>query len=128
MATKADSRPVIPNKYAIEDFQGSNTKILTEYSPSVLQLNVLKNTHINIAAKHNGELILYNQIVKAETNLEFIFDTEIKFDLLNARHIQANLNGISLETYFKKNDFSLRGSYIVNSAQLYIGYFEDSSE
>ena len=73
-------------------------------------------------------MILYNQIVPAETNLEFIFDTEIKFDLLNAQHIQANLNGTSLGSYFTKNDISLRGSYIVNSAQLYIGYFTDTSE
>ena len=83
---------------------------------------------MNITAKHNGELILYNQIVPAEANLEFIFDTEIKFDLLNANHIHANLNGTSLDTYFTKNNVSLRGSFIVNSGQLYVGYFGKARE
>ena len=86
-------------------------------------MNILETTHINISAKHDGELILYNQIVLADTSLEFIFDTSINFDLLNANHVQAHLNDIPLDTYFTKNDVSLRGSYIVNSGQLYVGYF-----
>ena len=108
-----------------ENKRGDITQILTHHSPSLLQLSILETTQINITAKQNGELILYNQIVPAETNLEFIFDTEIKFDLLNANHIHANLNGTSLDTYFTKNDVSLRGSYIVNSAQLYVAYYSN---
>ena len=110
----------------LENLHGNTTQILPQKSPSVLQLHILETTHINIAAKHNGELILYNQLVDAESNLEFTFDTEIKFDLLNAQHIQANLNGSPLDEYFTKNDVSLRGSYIVNSGQLYVGYFAKS--
>ena len=65
-------------------------------------------------------------MIPAETNLEFIFDASINFDLLNANHIHANLNGTSLDTYFTKNDVSLRGSFIVNSAQLYVAYYSDN--
>jgi hypothetical protein len=65
-------------------------------------------------------------MIPAETNLEFIFDASINFDLLNANHIHANLNGTSLDTYFTKNDVSLRGSFIVNSGQLYVGYFGEA--
>ena len=54
-----------------------------------------------------------------------MFDASINFDLLNAKHIQGNLNGTSLDTYFTKNDVSLRGSYIVNSAQLYVAYYSN---
>ena len=86
-------------------------------------MNILETTHINIAAKHDSELILYNQIVLSDTSLEFIFDTSINFDLLNANHIQGNLNGASLNNYFTNKNVALRGSYIVNSAQLYVGYF-----
>ena len=111
------------SSFLLENLQGSTTQILTHHSPSVLQLNILETTHINIAAKHNGELILYNQIVIADTSLIFTFDSEIKFDLLNAMHIQGNLNGSSLNNYFTQKNVALRGSYIVNSAQLYVGYF-----
>ena len=76
----------------LENFQGSSTQILTHHSPSVLRLNILETTHINISAKHDGELILYNQIVPADTSLEFMFDASVNFDLLNAKHIQGNLN------------------------------------
>ena len=107
----------------LENLQGSNTQILTHHSPSVLQLNILETTHINIAAKHGGKLILYNQIVRADTSLEFMFDTSINFDLLNAKHIQGNLNNTELDDYFTKKNVSLRGSYIVNIAQLYVAYY-----
>ena len=107
----------------LEDLQGSSTQILTQHSPSVLQLNILETTHININAKHDGKLILYNQIVRADTSLEFMFDTSVNFDLLNAKHIQGNLNDTALDDYFTKKNVSLRGSYIVNSAQLYVAYY-----
>ena len=107
----------------LENLQGSNTQILTHHSPSVLQLNILETTHINISAKHDGELILYNQIVAADTSLEFMFDASVNFDLLNAKHIQGNLNNTALDNYFTKKKISLRGSYIVNSAQLYVAYY-----
>ena len=107
----------------LENLRGSRTQILAYHSPSVLQLNILETTHVNITAKHDGELILYNQIVLSDTSLEFIFDTSINFDLLNANHIQGNLNGASLNNYFTNKNVALRGSYIVNSAQLYVGYF-----
>jgi len=111
-----------------ENLQSENTQILTHHAPSVLQLNILETTHIIIEAKHGGKLILYNQIVRANTNLEFIFDTSINFDLLNAKHIQGNLNGTSLNNYFTQKNVALRGSYIVNSAQLYVGYFGEVIE
>ena len=88
-------------------------------------MNILETTHINIAAKHDGELILYNQIVQTDTSLEFMFDASINFDLLNAKHIQGNLNDTALDDYFTKNNVSLRGSYIVNSAQLYVAYYSN---
>ena len=107
----------------LENLQGSSTQILTHHSPSVLRLNILETTHINISAKHDGELILYNQIVPADTSLEFMFDTSVNFDLLNAKHIQGNLNDTALDDYFTKKNVSLRGSYIVNIAQLYVAYY-----
>ena len=109
----------------LEDLQGSSTQILTQHSPSVLQLNILETTHIIIDAKHNGELILYNQIVRADTSLEFMFDASINFDLLNAKHIQGKLNDTTLDDYFTKKNMTLRGSYIVNSAQLYVAYYSN---
>ena len=113
------------NSFAQENKRGDITQILIHHSPSVLQLNILETTHINIAAKHDGKLILYNQIVKADTSLEFMFDASVNFDLLNAKHIQANLNDTILDDYFTKKNVSLRGSYIVNSAQLYVAYYSD---
>ena len=106
-----------------ENLQRENTQILTHHVPSVLQLNILETTHIIIEAKHDGKLILYNQIVRADTSLEFIFNTSINFDLLNAKHIQANLNDTALDDYFTKKNVALRGSYIVNIAQLYVAYY-----
>ena len=110
----------------LENLQGSSTQILTHHSPSVLQLNILETTHININAKHDGKLILYNQIVQADTSLEFMFDALVNFDLLNAKHIQANLNHTILDDYFTKKNVLLRGSYIVNSAQLYVAYYSNN--
>ena len=110
----------------LKNLQGSNTQILTHLSPSVLQLNILETTHINITAKHDGELILYNQFVPADTSLEFMFDASVNFDLLNAKHIQANLNDNILDDYFKKKNVALRGSYIVHIAQLYVAYYDDN--
>ena len=109
-----------------ENLQRENTQILTHHAPSVLQLNILETTHIIIQAKHDGKLILYNQIVPADTSLEFIFDISINFDLLNAKHIQGNLNGTALDDYFTQQKISLRGSYIVNSAQLYVAYYSNN--
>jgi len=54
-----------------------------------------------------------------------MFDASINFDLLNAKHIQGNLNDVILDDYFTKKNISLRGSYIVNSAQLYVAYYSD---
>jgi len=110
----------------LENLQGSSTQILTHHSPSVLRLNILETTYINISAKHDGKLILYNQIVKAGTSLEFMFDASVNFDLLNAKHIQANLNDTILDDYFTKKNVSLRGSYIVNLAQLYVAYYNNN--
>ena len=110
----------------LENLQGSSTQILTHYSPSVLRLNILETTHINISAKHDGELILYNQIVRADTSLEFMFDASVNFDLLNAKHIQGNLNDTILDDYFTKKNMILRGSYIVNTAQLYVAYYSNN--
>ena len=90
-----------------------------------MQLNILETTHINIAAKHDGKLILYNQIARADTTLEFMFDASINFDLLNAKHIQGKLNNTTLDDYFTKKDITLRGSYIVNLAQLYVAYYSN---
>jgi hypothetical protein len=111
----------------LENLQGSSTQILTHHIPSVLQLNILETTHINISAKHDGELILYNQIVPADTSLEFMFDTSVNFDLLNAKHIQGNLNETILDDHFTKDNVILRGSYIVNSAQLYVAYYSSNN-
>jgi len=45
------------------------------------------------------------------------------FDLLNSNHIHAKLNGSSIDKFFTKNNVSVRGSFIVDSGQLYVGYF-----
>ena len=102
---------------------GDTTQILPLHSPSVLKLEILEVTHINITSIHNDELIIYNEIVSAQTNLEFLFDSRIMFDLLNSNHIHAKLNDSSIDQYFTKNNVSVRGSFIVNSGQLYVGYF-----
>jgi hypothetical protein len=96
---------------------------LPHHSPSIITLNILQSTHINISAINGESLILFNQVVPADTTLEFTFDTEIKYDLLNASHIQCNLNGEAVDEYFTNDNASLRGSYIVESAQLYVGTF-----
>ena len=81
-------------------------------------------SRINITSKHNGDIFFYNKSVKADTTIEFIFDTEINFDLLNANHIEASLNGINLDEYFTKKDITIRGSYIVDSSQLYVAFYK----
>jgi len=47
---------------------------------------------------------------------------------LSANHIQGILNGASLNNYFTQKNVALRGSYIVNSGQLYVGYFGETKE
>ena len=68
-------------------------------------------------------MIIYNEILPAQTNLEFLFNSKIMFDLLNSNHIHAKLNGSSIDKFFTKNNVSVRGSFIVDSGQLYVGYF-----
>lgn len=104
---------------------GDITQILPLNSPSVLQLEILEITHINITYIHNDELIIYNEILPAQTNIEVLFDNRIMFDLLNSNHIHAKLNGSSMDHFFTKNNVSVRGSFIVNSGQLYLGYFSE---
>ena len=107
---------------------GDTTQILPLHFPSVLKLETLEITHINITSIRNDELIIYNEILPAQTNLEFIFDSKIMFDFLNSNHIHAKLNGSSIDQFFTKNNVSIRGSFIVNSGQLYVGYFSGSEK
>jgi len=96
------------------------------YSPSLLEIEILKNTYINLTIKDKEELNFFNKRVDKGDKLQFTFDDEIKFDLLNASHLRAYLNGLSLDSYFTKNNVKIRGSYIVKKSQLYIGYYNDN--
>ena len=94
------------------------------HSPSAFKLNVLQSTHINISAINGENSILFNQVVPADTTLEFEFDTVIKYDLLNARHVQCSLNGKVLNEYFTNDKVSLRGSYIVEAIPIICWYLQ----
>lgn len=120
---KVIEHPKWESPFLLENLKGSATEVLNHQIPSKFQINSVKPTWINVAYKHNGELKLFNQHIPADTSLSFLFDTSIMFDLRNNLHVATEINDTDLNEFIDYKDVSIRGSFIVESSQLFMGFY-----
>ena len=124
--TKIQIEPLTDNDLLNDDdfkqdlYEGQVTRILQTESPATFQLTTSSKTKVNISSEKRE---LLNRIIPADTTLSFTFDSTLSFDFYSASHLKAYINNQLLDKYFTQNDSALRGSYNVETSQLYVRYY-----
>ena len=123
---KKEKNKIDENDFSIENRFEVLTRIIKTDKPYNISIKALQRTWLNISkSNEDSSNVLINGFINDKQELDFPFESTIKFEFLNNSHIQLKLNNISIDKYLSRQSSSLiRGSYESQSSQLYIGFYK----